>query len=181
MVNVEYKLKNTVSTGVAISNTASIGSHFTLSQGDTDQTRDGNTVRWKSYYLKYFITQHASATQTQVRVMVLIDLKPAGAVPAVSDIFFDSSATDILVSQRNPVNSDRFLILYDRLHMMSSAGKNFDQGKFYKKMSFKVKYSGTAGTVADLFDKNLISLVISNEATNTPTFTGQHTLRFIDN
>ncbi len=181
LINVEFKNKFSQITATAIPTTAIRTTLFSLAQGDTNITRDGNQVRWKSIYLKYFLTQNVSASNTQVRVILVYDGKSTGTQPTLSQILQDSTVSDNLISPVNFNLTKRFVFLYDRMHTLSTGGPSTESGKFYKKIDMKCQYNGSAGTIADLDDKNIELVFIGSEATNTPIVTSMVQLRFIDN
>lgn len=181
LVNVEFKNSIFQLTSTDVPETGLRTTLFSLSQDDTNQTRDGNSVRFKSLYLKYMLSIHASAAETQVRVVLVYDGKSNGVQPLLAQMFQDVTLHDGLVSPVNINLSSRFKIIYDRIHTLSSSGRGTLSAKIYKKINMKCQYNGIAGTIADLQDKNITLVFISNEVTNHPTVTSMVQLRYIDN
>lgn len=170
-----------------------------LGQGTTAQTRIGRKVRVKSIQLRFLWTQLASnstATMTNPRIMIVYDRNPAGALPAVTDIF---TANNIL-SFLNLNNSDRFLVIYDQflmdekvrnmpdVHAAALTATNVSaHGKMYKK--FKVplesQYNDTnSGTITDLEKGSFLVLACCDGAqiftTGTLTLTYNSRIRYTD-
>lgn len=155
--------------GVATANVTGIA------QGDTDQTRDGNEIRLRSINLRYRIQQHASAPETYVRV-VMIRMKGtvSDAAPDWNDIYLE----DKIVSQKDHRLSERFTVLYDKVHAMSSAGRTAIFQKYYKSCDYKVKWNGAAA--ADHEHGSVFLYFMSNETTNTPSVTYSTQVSFED-
>jgi len=181
IVNVEYKRLITQGTTQAIANTPVITDLVNMVQGDTSETRDGSHVKFVSIRWAYTLTSHASAASTQVRCMVVQDKQTNEATFAAGDLLNDVTSSDAIVADRQQDHLKRFTVLYDKVHTLSPTSPSNLYRKFYKKLNLPVQYDGNAGTVADLTQKSLWLLFVSNQSTNTPTITFDCTLRFIDN
>lgn len=181
MLNVEYKDHTLQGTGSAITSSGSILPLNLLIQGDTGSTRDGDSVKFTRLQFNSICVMHASATNTQVRVIIVADHQTNGSQFVLSDILNDSTAGDNLVSPLNLVNKFRFRILFDKLYQMDSNGKRSFSIEYYKKLSSKCRYSGNAGTIADLPTLSYHLILLSSEATNTPAITYTARMRYIDN
>lgn len=181
LVNVEFKENVVSNTATAISATAFISSLDVMAQGDTDATRSGNLIRVKSIQWEGFATIHASAANTSLRIMVILDKQSNGANPGLSDILNDPSAGDAIVSSRNIDGMHRFVVLYDRKFVLSQTGQGIVKWKFYKKCSLPIRYDGNAGDITDLASNNILLVMVSNEPTNSPAITHSGRIRFIDN
>ncbi len=181
IVNVEYKIMNTQNTGTAITVTPIITAITNLQQGDTNTTRDGSNVKVVSLYWRYILLQHASATSTFVRCMVVVDKQTNETIFEIGDLLSDVTAGDGIVSPRQLDHMARFSVLYDKVHALSATGQTNSYHNFYKKMQLKLRYDANAGTIADLTMSSIALVFISNEATNTPTITSFVRCRFVDN
>lgn len=175
-LNPEYKFLdnsgqvNPSSTGQVISGNGLIA------QGDTDITRDGNSIKVTSWLHRITLEKNASATSTRFRIILFSDVSSAGAVPAVTDLLQTAS----VISPLNRVNGSRFHVLQDKTCVLDTdtPQKVFE---FYKKMQHHIKYlDGTANTTS-LGQGSLYVLILSNEATNTPTMNYYSRMRFLDN
>ena len=135
-----------------------------IAQGDGAASRDGNEIRLKSIQIKYNLVMNASATATTVRV-VLVRMKStiSDTAPDWNDIFEDDST----VSMKDHRLAQRFTILYDRTHCLSSGGPQIVARQYYKRCDYKVKFNGTAAN--DVESGPVYLFACSNEATNTPT------------
>ncbi len=181
LVNVEFKRIHHENTNGAITVTPIIVTLTSTFQGDTSAHRDGNSVRFVSIELAYHIVQHASATDTAVRVLLVKDNQTNETEFSAGDVLHDVSSSDGIISSRQQDHLKRFNILYDKVHLLNSAGSAQAYAKTRKKLNLTVQYDGNAGTVADQTEKSLHLLYFANESTNTPTITYMATLRFIDN
>ncbi len=180
IVNVEFKNHDT-NVQEVISTTASITQLTNIAQGDTTVTRDGSSCKIVSLMLNYFITMHASAIESIMRVIVVHDRQTNQAIYAAADLLHDTSINDALNSPKNLDNDRRFSILYDRCHSLSSAGTTIKNFKFYRKLALRIRYDNAAAAITSLTQNSLSIFLISNEATNTPSINFFLRLRFVDN
>jgi len=175
-LNPEYKFldnANSLSapnTGVMVSNMSLIA------LGDTDSTRNGNSIKATSHLLRYTITKASAATATAIRIILFTDISSDGAVPAVADLLDNASN----LSPLSQVNGSRFHILMDRMYNLS-ADTPIITRQYYRKMNHHIKYlDGTANNTS-LGQGPIYMCLISNEGTNTPTVAYQSRIRFLDN
>ncbi len=181
LLNVEFKRTTLIATGGNLTEGGTITQLTNLSIGDTTTTRDGSQVKYTSVSFDGYFNQHASATQTMIRIVLVMDNQTNGAIFTTAQLFQDATADDVIVSPFNADFSNRFSILYDKKFAMTAGGKEIVTVKFWKKLSMTTKYSGTAGTIADLSEKSLALVFITDEATNVPTVHHQTRLRYLDN
>ncbi len=181
LVNVERKNHDSVGTNVARSSTIAIVNLTSIAQGDTTVTRDGSSCKIVSIDFRYFITQNASAANTLVRVMLVLDKQTNQALYATTDLLADVSTSDSIVSLRNLDNQVRFSVLYDKVHAFSITGRGSSSHKFYKTCQYKIRFDNAAAAITSNPGLSLSLLVVSNEATNTPLMTHFLRLRFVDN
>ncbi len=182
LINVEYKFKDTQHTpGVGITQAGIVQDLVTLAQGTTVSTREGDQVKFVSLYLNYFGDMSASATASTVRVVIVHDKQPNGATATNSQIFDDATVNDLIISPKNLGNKFRFKILYNKLHQMSINGNQNFRGSKYIKLNMLTRYSGSAGTIADITTNNIQLWFIGDEATNEVAVRSFCRLRYIDN
>ena len=179
MLNVETKNFDTSPfPGAAVDNSGTVVSlsNIPSEESATDQgsARDGDQVRYKSIYLRGQVQIHASATATRLRMMLLIDKQSNAGLPSVADIL-EGGGID---NPMNMANRMRFRILRDHVFLLDSD----DPQRLVKQY---VKLYGRAVWAGDTTDEastnNLVLVMISNEATNTPTATISARLRYVDN
>ncbi len=181
MINVEYKFIGIINTATAIPVVPVIIQLNNISQGDTSQTREGDQIKSTRLSVHYLFTQHATATQTMVRVMLIKDSQPNGAIYGATDILSDVTVLDSMNSFYNLDGKFRFRILYDRVHTMSDSGNQIVKGKINVNLNDKIRYTGNAGDITDLTNCGYSLMIMSTETTNTPSFSQFTRLRFIDN
>ncbi len=73
LVNVEFKHHNVQTVNTAITDAGTITNLSLFSLGDTSTTRDGGSVKFTSFRLSYALRINASATVTNMRVMIIHD------------------------------------------------------------------------------------------------------------
>ncbi len=181
LFNVEYKQLVTQAIATALPQTGTIVQLTNIAQGDTTFTRDGSQIKGTSYTFNYLINQSGNATNTQCRVLLIQDKQTNQVIYTPADVFFDATATDILVSPYNVDNSHRFRILYDRYHAFTDTGHTNMVKKHSSPINMLFRYDANAGDITDLTQNSLSLLVCSNEPTNVPVITFNFRLRFIDN
>lgn len=125
-------------------------------QGTTDATRIGDKITVTSIMVPVNIQlTGAEAQGCSVRIILVMDRRPGGADPGVTDVLTDD---DILAPiNRAPAVRGRFQVLFDRTISFSANICTWDD-RFYKKTNILAKYEGNAGTVADLQAGHLVML-----------------------
>lgn len=177
LINTEFKYKDT-SANSAISTSPNFQLLNGLARGDDSTDRDGRQVRIKSLQSNFLFTQHASATSTIVRCIFFIDKDANGATPNMTDVF--EAAT--INAPRELDNRKRFVILKDWTVTLTSSGQTIKRQKVFKNLDMKTVYDdSTAGDITDISSNSLFLLLLSNEATNTPTVNSYVRIRFVDN
>ena len=147
-----------------------------IAQGDEIDDRTGNSIFVRGITWRFCLELHASATATQVR-MVLVKDNQQGADSAPSwTTVFSSAAIDSLL---NIQTLGRFTILKDKTYLLDAVNRRqiFEKG-FYP-MKYHVRFNGT--TSSDIQKNGLYLMYMSNEATNTPTLDGVWRTNFYDN
>jgi len=133
--------------------------------GSDINQRIGRKITLKSVYIRAFITTLPSLTPNAVetspsqclRMILLLDMQPNGAVPAATDLLTTTST----VAQINLANRDRFKILSDKcftfdpfLLLLNGSGAAMSNQcrcfKKYKKLNCEMIFNGSAGSVADI-------------------------------
>ncbi len=175
-VNTEKKFNDTAFV-TTVSSTASIFTIADLVQGLTAITRVGDQVRWVNMMYNMTIKMHASATETNLRLMLILDRQPNNAVATVAQVLETSSVTGL----REINTGKRFYVYHDKVFSMSSAGETALSEQYYRKINVKTEFNANAGTVADISTNNIFFLLISDEATNVPSVNLQIRMRYIDN
>lgn len=177
LVNVEYKLHDV---GVALTPSSSglVSAISLLPQGDTTLTRDGNSVKMTSCQIRIRATQHSSAADTMVRVILFSDSQQQGVVPTVASVLAGADPDGFPNIIDFP---SRFQIVKEWNIQLSNTGMASANRQSYFKMNHHLKFEGSGSTQAEQRKGNLYLLSISTEATNTPTVQLDARLRYIDN
>lgn len=175
LVNSEvHKLESDI--GASVSDSGSITHLTPITQGDSTANRQGNSVLGKYLTCRGILTKHASATATQVRCMLFRDNQQVGDTsPGISDIL---QSTPYINSMLSSTTVGRFTKLYDKLVFLSS---NKPSGQFVINLAVKshVRFNGSASS--DIQKNGLYLVLVSNEATNTPSVDAQARFGFYDN
>lgn len=174
LVNVEKKYIDD-NIGQTIPNTGIVDLISAVAAGDDVTNRNGNSILAKYLVLKGFVRMSASATATNVRVMIVRDLNNQGSNPTVADIL--DGATD--VSLLNKDNTSRFWILYDKMFSLSNNGTQQVSLDIYRRLNFHLKYSSTVSTA--VLSNAIYLVAIADEPTNVPQIQGVSRIAFYDN
>lgn len=181
MVNVEYKFHDVKVTSAAQATSPTPIQLVNIAIGDSGSQRDGNQLKAVGIYLKYLWTIDASATNTQVRVLLVHDKQTNGAIFTGADVLADVSAIDNIISPYNLDNKYRFRILYDRVHQMNNGGNQSVTAKKFIKLNEKLRYDNAAAAISSLTSSSYSLLIMSSESSNYPLITLHSRLRFVDN
>lgn len=182
LVNVEFK-HHEVSSSLTCVGTGHIISLSSVAQGDSQTTRDGDSIRGKSLQIRIRMGHNASGgTGQTVRMILFIDKQnnqPGTCDPTLSGTPYGVLNQSTLQSLTLPENSGRYKILKDKMYTMTNDIKELIDLKIYKKINPKITFTSSSTNVAQ--KNNIYMLVFSNEATNGPSFAYATRLRYIDN
>lgn len=177
-LNVEYKNVDT-SIDTTVGTTAAYTLLNGLAQGDSESSRDGEKVRFKSLQVRGQLKQGASATAAQtVHFYLVIDKQTNGLAPDSGSIFETDS--DVF-SLRNTTYMKRYVVLRDWLVNLDDVGREQQTIKFYTKMNMPTMYIGTGSTVGNITTNSLYLVAVSDDNTNPPEMDLSIRLRYIDN
>jgi len=175
LVNSEL-LKSDTNSNTTISNSGTIIRMVDIAQGDGDGQRTGNSILIRSINLKMAFFQHASATDTLYRVILLQDKQQqADTNPTVADILESTSTL-------SPLNSDtvgRFKILKNWFFHTSDASDTVKHFNFFLNLRQHMRYNGSAST--DYQKDGIYLLLLSDQSTNTPTIYYNKRVSYHDN
>jgi hypothetical protein len=159
MFNTEIKNNDIANTNALVS-TNVIVSLSALLQGNTRITREGSSVKWTSHSIDYTMN---TATNVNIRLMLILDLQPNGALPIIGDLLQNvSSAAYIQQSPYNILNKGRFVPLLDKIHVLDASSKQNMHARFALQDVFHTLYNdGVAGTVADINTNDLVLVICS--------------------
>lgn len=151
--------------------------------------RIGAKVRWKFLNLKYsfksVIATLPAGTTTGCRCMLIWDKMPQGTAIPLGNVLYYSAFPNSL-SQKDYVtrSSNRFNIIYDKVHYISNFGGNSQVGyseKYFRLNTVSEYQRNTNGDITDI-DKNSFYLIfiVDNNTANAINVDYSYTLGFID-
>jgi hypothetical protein len=175
LLNVEFKEFNTSDVD-AIDDAGMVYPCTNIGQGDTNTTRDGSSLKLVGFQYSIKFTKHASATNSLVRIIVLIDKQTNGAIYSVDDVLLNIAA----LSFYNLDNERRFVIL-DDLKLILDVNKPSIVRDFSAKLQTHLRFNNAAGAITSLTESSLSVIAISDEDTNTPTLEILTRVMFVDN
>lgn len=147
-----------------------------MAQNDTSSGRTGNSILMRNVHLRLGFEQHASATLTTYRVILLWDTQQtADTAPAVTDVLESASPYSPLAT----ANAGRFKILKSWFFTTDDNKTQTKLIECYKQFRVHTRYNGTANT--DIQKMGLYLLTIADQATNVPTFRYSWKVGYHDN
>lgn len=152
-----------------------------IDQGDGQTQRTGNSVRYNSLAWNLNFIQHASATNTAIKMVIFQDTAVPldhTTKPLITDMY-EAQPTLPLQAMMNRDNVGRYRILFETafyLHSVSDPTKLIS-GTIQPRNHGK--WTGPLGT--DLGSGQLYVMFITNESTNLPTVQGFVRTRYYDN
>lgn len=186
---VERKVNDIQTTSYAVNTTGSVTLLALPRVGADFNQRVGRKVTVKSVYIRgiggteWAVTGGTAGTSLSVpsqlhRMMIVFDLQPNGAAPAITDILLEANAA----SQLNLDNRDRFKIFCDKTWTVGAiATSNATpessicdpqqyQIKKYKKINAEMIFNATnGGSIADITSGALYMVWIGTNATGANT------------
>ncbi len=179
LINVEYRTVRTAftadpnSTGAVVNLTA-------IAQGDDVDERQGNKIRAKHLKISGSVGLNASATRSQLRMMIVRDNNGSTTVPGIAALF---STVAVFVANRpklsDPQRNSRFTVMWDKYILLDAINQEQAGFSFSMPLDHHIFYSGTAST--DEGKGQLYLFIASNEATNDPAVGADAIVKFIDN
>lgn len=179
LLNTEVKRHDWQSSGTIqqFSGTATFVPLTNIAQGDTAETRDGNSIKGVSLHIRLGIGQAATPAEQRVRVMVAM-LRKAGEAPSITDVL-ETPASN-LDSWRNIDKSRDIKMLYDKHFPVPIDGNGSER---HINLNFKTMHHIK-------FDNNLDNTqqygaigicFITDEPTNRAGFNLASRFRYVDN
>lgn len=161
-----------------VSTTANVLLLTNCAEGDDETQRNGRSVLTRSVYVNGYVTVNASATGTVFRYVLFVDKNSNGVAPAAAEVLTASSVTSTL-NQDNA--GSRFTIIADKHITLYPAQKPIVNISCFRKVYHHTKWDGTTAVQADCVSGHIYLLMVSNEATNTPTPVLETRVGFYDN
>ncbi len=177
ILNVEHKFLDT-EIDLAVTAAGIITPLCLVAQGDDNFERVGRRIKPMTLSVRGNLIQHASAVNTQVRLIIFKTKNNQAAVPTIAEVLKTSTPHSmyVLTAQQNS-----FTILSDRTMTLSDVLSTNQNYRLSKKLSGHVDYNGQAADESSQGRGGLYILLISDEATNTPTFDASFRVRYVDN
>ncbi len=178
LMNVEFKSIDVEALPLTPTPTGIVSLLNASIQGDDFDNRDGRQIRFKSIRVALNIRMNASATQTSMRAIIVLDKQPNGILMVLTDLLTAVGITQF----RNLDNRKRFVILWNRVVNLSDNGSQITTIQYYKKLNMHTTYDDSNnGNITDIETNAMYLVLISTEATNTPSVFTSVRMRFIDN
>lgn len=183
LLNVEYKFFDTVltaaggSSGNGVDDAGEYHDLLAIPQGDTAETRDGNSIRLKSINCKGTINLAGAATFSRVRLFLVEDTQPNGGGSSFTGVFDTADIDRLFLNKASP---GRFKVHASRAVTVSTnAGENVVHFSMYLKTNKKIMWGG-AGTT-DPYNTNYMLLMISDQSVNEPGHDIKIRATYVDN
>jgi len=183
LLNVEYKYFDATQTGVAPTASGVITTFNTIGQGTTSITRNGDSIRAKSWLINLLMEPGSTQTSSEpVRVILFQGKHEDTLVPTGSILLTTVGTPTVIISPRNTDNTKDFKILYDRIIDVGALadGSQVQKRKLFFKLNHKVQYTnGSNG----LEHGGLYMAVFTQGGSSTayPAVSFYSRFRFIDN
>lgn len=180
LINVEEKelVTSVSSTGFGTSGVISPISR--VAQGTDYDERIGNSIKMQHIEVRGRIFKNTSATTSVMRVLLVRDLDGYGTIPTVANILEDITIGSPPLTQHNFLNRKRFSYLFDELLTLNNTGDSSAVFEIYMPHEGHIQYLGSTAAAASDGKGSLYMLFISDEATNTPTFSFSSRIVFTD-
>lgn len=176
IINSEVKVSNT-SSSYSPSSTGAVVDLSSVAQGDTDNTRDGDSIKPLNLTMRGLISADASVTNngaTFVRVVVVRAKHERGTSPTWASVFGSAST----LAAKDHDNRFETKILYDRLFSLdANKGSTLTFNKIIK-LDGHIQFDGGASTIRN---GGIYLMHMSNVATNLPSLNVNTRLSFVDN
>lgn len=116
-INIEYKMHDVVLTTTDCDYSGDIITLNSISQGDTDSTRDGDSCKLQNLTIRYFVKHTSNAI---VRVIIYWD--PDNSIAAASELLDSTGSSLAPLSFKDYDNRFKTRIIYDRKHILTAGG-----------------------------------------------------------
>lgn len=179
LVNVEYKKFDQA---ISLTTSGAVQLLNGISQGDTDQLRDGNSIRQTSQYALLTLQGNSALTQMECRILIFKDLQQVADTLPTQAQLLDPDISSALHAPLNNETVGRFKIVYDKRFQLKqeiTGQEPLIPIKYYRKTKEHVRYNGTSG--GDIQKNGYYIMLIHNGGATVPSLTGNFRTTFIDN
>lgn len=163
-----------------------------ITQGDTQNSRQGNMINATSIQIKMSLVNNATNyNTTSCRMMLLWDKCADGALPTAygsNDSVLDATAAvDPTLMNRNRNMLDRFHIIWDKVYtwnpQVHDGTYNQQLARYigkYRKLGRLIKYKANAGTIGDAACNSLIFMFMTTLTAFGPIVEANFRLNYKD-
>lgn len=174
LINVEKHYFDTNASG-PVDNSGSISLLSGIGQGDDVNQRQGNSVLAKTLLFRTFCNLNTSAESTQLRFIIIKDLENQGSTPSVSDVIGPSPS---VITPLNVDHTSRYQVLRDKVLTLKKDMNSYNMKQFIT-VNDHLKFTGSGTT--DVYKNAIYLILISDQATNTPSVTWNSRVGYYDN
>lgn len=181
LINVEYKYYDTLWNSAGAGTGGNIAALCIPQQGDTDTTRNGDSIRMKNLTFNWTARHNNLGNPVQVvRFAIIKSMLPNGAGnPAVLDVYDEANGLTLMNIEKSP----NYSVLYSKTVCVSTE-HNFVKLSDYIKLGEKgtiCKFDGNTGAATDVQKNLLFVMVFSDEVVNAAIHSFRGRVRYIDN
>lgn len=183
-INTEEKYFDTTASVNPLKSTPTIQALNLISQGLTDSTRIGNSIKAQSLMCRFHFSGNFAAQPVNVcRYMLVVDKAVNAATPVAAptlSLILEQSSN--LLSPINKDQGDRFVILKDKiftLNLPGTGGGHAVLHKEFKKLDFHIRYVAPNST--DLGPNAIYLIFWTDQTVQAPTITYYTRLKYTDN
>ncbi len=180
LINIEEKELVTTSGSIAFDTNGVLVPISRVAQGTNYTERIGNSIKMQHIEVRGRIFKNATATSSVMRVLLVRDLDGYGTVPNVTDIMESVGSSAAPLTQYDFLNRKRFSFLFDELLTLNNTGDSSAVFEIQLPHEGHILYLGSTATAASDGKGSLYMLFISDEVTNTPTYTFSSRIVFTD-
>lgn len=175
-INTESKYLDTAGTSSPTSSTPTIICLNNLAQGTTDNNRIGNSILAQSVDIRLTFQYNVTAGFNNIRYMIIVDKMQAGTPLTLAQLLEN---TTYFMSPLNKDNSDRFVVVKDKIVNVSDVKDKFTETKIFKRLNFHIRFSGP--TTADVGPNSVYLVAFTNSTVNAPVMNYYTRIHFTDN
>ncbi len=181
-LNAEFKFIDTTREATLGSGSAYIQPLVLSIQGDTDNDRNGNSIKVTSLYINFHLILQAGVHANVIRIIVYRDSQTNGALLSTADLLAETADPQLaVISPLNIDNKYRFRVLHDKICPLGDGQLvNF----YYKKhftLNDHIRYKSNTGTISDLTSVSYGIMAFSDASSNMPTLNLYARMRYVDN
>lgn len=153
--------------GDVLTNANVIGLNL-LAEGTDYTNRISRKTHVKSIDLRMAVDAGSAPQPCWVRTMIVYDMQPNGAVPAITDILDTTTVPlEAVQAPMNLNNRDRFRVVIDRLQRLDTTSFETVEVKKFKLCDYETIYNASTAGVATITSGALWFFSISNNPTGT--------------